>query len=136
MFNQLPRHEQGWYSGVIAPRILNLDGGEESASRPGSFTPREKRARYPMTWRLSGPNRWSGPSGKKKGHLLWQDPYEVSRFHCCLGCSLVSIPTELSWLNINNNKYCLLIYLSVSYFLGFLLCVSFVLFYFTILHGP
>jgi len=68
------------------------------------FTPREKRARYPVTWRLRGPKRWSGPSVKKKGHLLWRERYEVSRFHCCLGCSLDSIPTEL-WKQATLSKF-------------------------------
>jgi len=31
-----------WGNGGIDPRILNLDGGDWSASRPGRFTPEER----------------------------------------------------------------------------------------------
>jgi hypothetical protein len=43
-------------SGVIAPRIRDLDGGEWSDSRLGHFTPRE---RAPGTHWIGG---WVGPS--------------------------------------------------------------------------
>jgi hypothetical protein len=55
-------------SGGIAPPFLTstLDGGEWSASRPGSFIRREKAARYPLDRRLGGPQSRSGRRGEEK----------------------------------------------------------------------
>jgi hypothetical protein len=50
-------HEDVWESGGIIPPffVSALDGGAWSVSRPGRFTPRGKRPRYPLDMRLCVP---------------------------------------------------------------------------------
>jgi hypothetical protein len=45
-----------------------LDGGEWLVSHSGRFTS-DKEPRYPLNRRLSGPQNWSGYSGKEKNLL-------------------------------------------------------------------
>jgi hypothetical protein len=43
-----------------------LEGGEWSASRPSSLTPRERDRQYPLDRRLGGPQSRSGHGGEEK----------------------------------------------------------------------
>jgi hypothetical protein len=53
-----------------------LDGGEWSASRPGSFTPQGKILWYPLDRRQGGPRSRSGRGGEEKNSqpLLGSNP--------------------------------------------------------------
>jgi hypothetical protein len=56
----------------IDPLFLTsaLDAGKLSASRPCSFTLGGKSLRYPLNWRLGGPQSRSGRSGEEKNLVL------------------------------------------------------------------
>jgi hypothetical protein len=62
----MPRRRVG-SEGIAPPLLISaLDGGERSASRPGSFTPEERAPRRPLDKRLGGPQSRSERYGEKK----------------------------------------------------------------------
>jgi hypothetical protein len=81
--------------------ILALDEVEWSAWNPRCFTPWEWAPRYPLNRRLDGTQSWSWLGGlfEEEKNLLplpGIDPL-ILRYSAC---SLITIPTELSWFPV------------------------------------
>jgi hypothetical protein len=68
LINLVPRNEDVWESGCVAPPFLIsvLAGGEWSDSRLCRLTPRGKDAQYLLDRRLGGTQSWSGRCREEK----------------------------------------------------------------------
>jgi len=74
---------------------LALNGGEWLALCPNHFTPWIKNPKYPLDWRLGGPQSWYGHGGEEKNipPLPCQELNPGHSVH-----SLTSALTKLPWL--------------------------------------
>lgn len=107
-------HRQGAEVQQHSSLTLERDGSKQPTSCPRCITP-GKEPWYPLSGRLGGPQSWSGQCGEQKICCSCWDA-----FICGSVCSLVAIPTTLTWIpksleTVTKCTACFIIYSALSF---------------------